>query len=267
MRLSLVLALIAGVNAHFLWLQTDTSAHTCTMTFGETAAAGNSQFLDMLLNITHAGTQQVGSATPTPLKFTKKEVGSGNAIAIAPTSATAPFLLEATADFGVFSEGGGAPRLLKYYANSDRVIYPNDWFGINAISKSMLEVTLRDPYTNQGPTTYSSLDNMHPASAAGDQCPPGDAWFDGEACVVAMAQFNQTLISREAGVNITTFGSDGTKLGTYWTPDGIVILRFPNSTSSMYASVNYQEMRSGSVDAEHFDFIDHWATTSAILRR
>merc|ERR1711865_1157153 len=68
------------------------------------------------------------------------------------------------------------------------VIHPNDWFGINAISKSMLEVTLRDPYTNQGPTTDSSLDDRHPASAAGDQCPPGDAWFDGEACVVAMAQ-------------------------------------------------------------------------------
>jgi len=116
---------------------------------------------------------------------------------------------------------------------------------------------------------------------AEDQCPPGVAWYKGEACVVAVVQFNQSLITAKEGVNVTTFGTDGSKLRTAWTPDGVVILRFPSFNSSnasdsnslkngsipLFASVKYREEKTGRVGEDHYAFIDHLATASSSLTR
>ena len=113
-----------------------------------------------------------------PLTFTKRDVGSG--IAVAAITTTAPFLLQAIADLGVFAGGGEQPRLLKYYANADRAEHPNDWYSIQKLSTATLDVTLRDPYMAH-PGQNGEIDVAAGHTQSEFQCPTGDAWYEGEA--------------------------------------------------------------------------------------
>lgn len=158
-----------------------------------------------------------------------------------------PFLLEA----GANSSAGR----VQYYASADRVTTPNDWFAIQDSATNAFEVTLRDPYMHL--EDMSLLGDQRPSC---DQCPPGAAWYQGDACLIAVVRFNQSLFG--CPVNLTTFAL-GKTLRTAILPAaalGVVIIRVPNASVSntTYASVSYTEEKSG---------VTHIATTSTLLQR
>ena len=218
-----------------------------------------------------------GNLTATALNFTVVKSGilgmDAELVAQIPPSVKSPYVLEGSATWGYFKEGE-SPSLLRYYLSADKVLRPNDWFGIQDLAKSELEITLRDPYMKQLPSQVlgraaSRLRGSGgPLDPSGDQCPPGAPFSGGGFCIVAVVRFNGTLVDGLGGVNVTTFSANGTKLGTAFTPDGVVILRYPNSSAvGMYASVNYREQRNGTIDGKRYEFVDHWATTFATLQR
>merc|ERR1712086_324966 len=66
----------------------------------------------------------------------------------------APFLLEASAVVPKVKDG----TLVKYWANADRVVRPNDWFEVQDEAKAELEITLRDPWMKQPAASSQQMD-------------------------------------------------------------------------------------------------------------
>ena len=148
------------------------------------------------------------------------------------------------------------------------VTHPNDWFDIQDSAKNLFEITLRDPYVKyaaRNPSDQqghewrglSSVGNDRPAA---DQCPRGAAWYKGDACVIAVVRFNQSLV--EENLTLTTF-LEGKALRTAQVPAeamGVVILRLPLSKENVtFASAVFTETQKNEGN--------HIATTSVKLQR
>ena len=170
--------------------------------------------------------------------------------------------------FGIF-RGGPQPALLKYYSNADVVTKPNDWFQVQDLASSQLEITLRDPWMKQPNWARGDAGQAPLGNGPGDQCPHGSPWYQGGACVIAVVRFNGTL--HTADMNITVFGANGSQVGSGFWPGaamGVAIVRLPISATNLtFASVNYREPRGGAYDGEKYAVVDHWATTSFLLQR
>lgn len=172
--------------------------------------------------------------------------------------------------------------LLIYTASASEPTRPSDWIiedierGLSRHSEpfARLEISLRDPFMSGALPGEGVLAPPLPASNTGaDQCPPGVAWHDGDACVVAVVRFNGTILSEP--VNITTYasvdGQAGTALRTTQTSGGVTILRLPPAAkvgaTFYYAKVKHVERRGGRYQGQDFSLIGHYATTSTILQR
>ena len=147
---------------------------------------------------------------------------------------------------------------------------PNDWFGVQPLARSMLEITLRDPWMKQaGHSEGEERALAGVGGSAGDQCPRGTPWYQGDACLIAVVRFNGTL--QTSAMNITLFAGNGSKIRTGFWPGsamGVAIVRLPTSVSNLtFASVNYREPHGGTHKGQSYDFVDHWATTSVVLQR
>jgi len=267
-------------SSHFIWLVTN--EQTATLTFSETAGSpGPKMLLDMVANKSHLWAQ-TSKTTRSALRLREQTDSPEAAALVSALTLKPPYLLEAFCTFGIF--GPHSNELLKYYANADAVTRPNDWFGVQDMSKAELEITLRDPWMIKSPATafssavpmaimreifptrlHSSGSDMPP----GYQCPQGESTFKGDACVVAVVRFNGELIS--ADCNVTTYASNGTKIGTTFLPasaSGVALVRVPLAHNGLaFASVNYRQPKSGTYNGQPYETIDHWATTSLHLKR
>jgi hypothetical protein len=127
------------------------------------------------------------------------------------------------------------------------------------LNNPLFEVTLRDPHMHF-PNTMPNTTLGHGQRPSSDQCPPGVAWYQGDACLVAVVRFNQSLFGLP--VNLTTYAL-GKELRTATLEAaamGVAIIRVPNASVSntSYAAVRYTEGKSG---------VTHIATTTTLLQR
>lgn len=154
-------------------------------------------------------------------------------------------------------------------------------FDIQDRLQNKFEITMRDPYMNEGSLEEGSLaphwDTIQARLArlkeSGDECPPGSESWEGDACVVAVIRFDQALAA--IPMNVTTFdGETGEKINTTFVAaneTGVVILKVPvgegGALRRIFASVNYREDKPGTFGGTDYDFVDHWATTSGQFAR
>jgi len=137
----LIMATLVAVDANLLWILSNITTDEILLNFGESMAApGDYKSLDRIINITHTAIQPISSTVRTPITFIKED-GFG----VAKLGVTSPYLLEASASYGISKKSGEEAILLQYYASADMVQKPHDWFGINQISRNMLEVKESKP--------------------------------------------------------------------------------------------------------------------------
>jgi hypothetical protein len=194
-----------------------------------------------------------------------------------------PFYLGLECDFGIFNEDPSKPvSNLKYYATSSVVGKPNDWMLLQDfdVATKGFEITIRDPYM-EGPKEDVSTDVREGlkigdnAPPNPDQCKPGVAVEDNAACVVVVVRYKGKNHAKD--MNVSIWDSDGEKLQTAFVPKeyyGVFIAKIPIPSEgpgrkfyTAYASVQYVEPKSGTIDGEKYDNIDHWATTHARIYR
>lgn len=250
---------------HFVWLRESLDSNA-VITFNEKAGVPGPAFLlSMVANKINLSTHDEAGGQQALALSTLNTTG-GSAELVAHLNVQRPFSLELAATFGIWPPGAAKPSLLKYYANSNMVTKPNDWFLVQDWSgQTGLEITIRDPWMNS-----SLVDLGAGARGNGDECKPhGGPTQDGAACVVSVIRFNGELLA--ADVNLTTFTSSGAKLNATHSPDGVTILKVPLDVSKdfteVFASVNYREHVSGEYNGDKYFFVDHWATTYARIHR
>lgn len=149
------------------------------------------------------------------------------------------------------------------------------------------EITIRDPYMDTNTTGDVTAKGMADAVAAmawesssvlatEDQCDAGFSTEDGDACVVAVIRLDGELPDDSVAetMSVTTFDGDSGDLIS--TADcgacgGVLILKVPmnddGSPRRVFAKVQYIEMVNGTFSGEAYDYVDHWATTSADIVR
>eukprot|EP00937_MAST-01D_sp_MAST-1D-sp2_P000543 g543.t1 len=176
-----------------------------------------------------------------------------------PAGLGAAYVLEAA---GAGGGGGGGTRL----ASCDAVDEPHAWVDVQGLATSPLEITLRDPYMalpngTLAPRPHAAtarLLQLAALSTADNQCPQGVATFEGDACVVAVARCNGTLL---AGANITTWSADAELLNVSTSEYGVTIVRVPDDAGAHAGGSQprafFASTGTGSM----------WATTSAVLQR
>lgn len=255
-----VLASLHGARGHFLWLREGSTSESAIVTFGERAGVPESSAMlamvantSVFLQTSNDGRVQVPlSVTYLPDRMAELQSN--------PLPAEPPFSLELSATFGVFAEGPAAPRLLKYWANADRVHVREEW-------------PLVEPWSGNEGLEILLLTPPIPSKQAlkGDQCShSGAEQSNGSTvCVKGVVRYQKRAIP---SANITTFMHDGSKLGTAITDkNGFALLRYPLAATNsppfteVFASVNFHEQQSGEYKGKHYEFVDHWATTYARL--
>ena len=282
-----VVWLIMLSHGHLLWLKTTPNSSVAVVTFGENGMPGAADLLDDVQNQTHLSLQPLASKQPSlPLALSRLHIAGkctgGDfkkddpcAELVAPFAAVPPYVLSLNSTFGIFPSMEPPhplqPSLLQYYSNADQPTKPNDWFAIQAAEPNAFDITIRDPYMT---TTSTDLHidgwwGEHGRSASitmpGDQCPAGHATYNGSACVVAVVRFKGALLG---SVTISTFTDDGKVLSTTTSPSGVSILAVPLVPGRLnFAQVNHKEAASGTYKGKKYECIEHWATTSATLRR
>ena len=272
-----LLCLIACVNAHMMWLYDSClNAPGCTQpkavaTFAESAgSAGPLALLETVKNRTVVQVRGVsGTSQPTNLTLAVELLGEEGAGLTANIPVSPPFLMQLSTTYGIYQG-----KLLMYTASASEPTRPSDWLAIqSADTASGLEISVRDPFMSSGVAGEGVLAPPLPTTKSpGDQCPPGLAWHNGDACVVAVVRFNGRLL--DAAVNISTYvsedGEAGTLLRTSVTSGGVTVLRLPpagKGATFYYAQVNYVEAHNGTYNGTSYTAINRWATTSAILQR
>lgn len=253
------------VSAHFLWLK-ERGLSEAVVTFDEKAGVpGPAFFLPMVQD--KISMSLVNASGTVKLQLAAQNTSGGNAELTTAIDSAPPFSLKLASTFGIFNEDPAKPTaLLKYYSNADLVTTPNDWFKVQDWNmQEGLEVTIRDPWMKR-PTAEHGLRLGDP----GDECKAGGGpEQDGEACVVAVVRFNGQLL--EGNVSLTTFVSNGTKLRSTTSTQGVTILKVPLDASlaftEIFASANYRESSAGTYGGKNYSFVDHWATTYARLAR
>ena len=279
-----MLWLVMLSHGHFLWLKTTPNRSVAVVTFGENGTPGAADLLDDVQNQTRLSIQPVAS-TSSPLVLSRLPTPGNNctggdfkkddpcAELVATFTAAPPYVLSLNSTFGIFPSMEPPhplqPSLLQYYSNADQPTKPNDWFAIQAAEENAFDITIRDPYMTSNTSTDQRWWAAHGRSASvsmpGDQCPAGHATYNGSACVVAVVRFKGALMG---GVAINTFAADGKALATTSSPSGVSILAVPLEPGGLtFAQVNHKEVVSGTYKGKKYECIEHWATTSATLRR
>mmetsp|Transcript_101302 Transcript_101302/g.180033 ORF Transcript_101302/g.180033 Transcript_101302/m.180033 type:complete len:271 (-) Transcript_101302:234-1046(-) len=252
-----VLLSAVPISAHFLWLResNDTSPYA-VVTFGERAGIPESgAMLDLVAKKTHVFLQS--SNDPAfELPIAVENVSGGNAeLASSPLPVEPPFSLELAATFGVFTEGPQPPRLLKYWANADRVNVVDEWELVQTWGRADgLKILL-----------------MVADQKAPEQCKPGVEAAASTVCIHALVSYDGQAL---ANASITTFSSEGSRVGSAVSDkNGMALLKYPvvpgssEAFTDVYAAVNHHELVSGQYDGKKYDFVDHWATSNARLPR
>eukprot|EP00931_Biecheleriopsis_adriatica_P077340 TRINITY_DN50928_c0_g1_i1.p1 TRINITY_DN50928_c0_g1~~TRINITY_DN50928_c0_g1_i1.p1 ORF type:complete len:296 (+),score=41.64 TRINITY_DN50928_c0_g1_i1:62-889(+) len=248
------------VHGHFLWLRESSATESAVVTFGERAGVPeSSEMLALVANLTSVYLQRADNDRgQVPMSTIKLPGGMAELRSDIPLPAQAPYSLELSATFGVFAEGPEPPRLLKYWANADRVNVGDEWPLVEEWSgKDGLEIILLS----------GSLQGQ-PRSEA--QCSePGIVAGGSVACVMSMVRYRKATLE---GANITTFAGNGSKIGTAVSgKSGFTLLAYPLSSTreleftEVFASANYHEQGSGSYSGKSYEFTDHWATTYSRL--
>ena len=183
------------------------------------------------------------------LPFELQQEGVGKGAFASKIEASPPYALETSLPYGIFH----GDSYLKYYTCASTVTTQNDWFDVQDWHTNKFEITLRDPYGK-----YAAA-----GTREGDQCPRGIHAVDGVPCVLGVIRFDGELI--DFPVNVTTFTGAGEEIATTGNSDGVVILKVPEG--QVFASVNYKEQAPGTVDGKDYKYIDHWATTYAVIKR
>ena len=256
------------VRSHFVWQTND--VNTTALTFSENGQASDASLLFRLVeNKTQMNATGCTYPPPGPQTLTLQEHtandGTGKLVAQIPSWLGAPYALETFVPFGIFSEGGPT-ALLQYYTTAPMVTEPNDWFVVQDVLRNRLEITIRDPYMNGVRGTIGLPGGLGEDQ---DECTSGESSEGGDACVVAVVRFDGELISSPA--NVTTFDATGAEIATAECDNGVLILKVPMGRKAaprkVFARVNVKEMTPGSLDGKDYQFIDHWATTSADIAR
>jgi len=223
------------------------------VTFGELAGVPEAAaMLDLVAQKTHVFLQS-SNDQPFELPVAVENISGGNAeLASSPLPVRPPFSLELAATFGVFAEGPQPPRLLKYWANADRVNVVEEWELVK---------------------TWGRADGLKILLLAAEQSSPSQcqpAATGSAACVHALVSYHGQAL---ANASITTFSSQGSRLGSAVSDkNGMALLKYPMVPASseaftdIYAAVNYHELVSGQYDGKRYDFVDHWATSYSRLK-
>ena len=178
-----------------------------------------------------------------------------------PPDLAPPYAMESFVPYGIFTESGPT-SLLQYYTSASEVSTPNDWFAVQDDLKNLFEVTLRDPYMKADGTGVGSKVSSF-AFVDDGGCPNGSRSKDGMACVVAVVRFDGSPST--VPLNVTVFDSEGSALGVTECV-GACNVKVPMEGRA-YAAVQYKEMKPGTYDGEEYEYVDHWATTTAIIER
>lgn len=252
-------------KGHFLWLREDQGGNA-VVTFGEQAGVpGALAFLTMVAGKTKVHERDAQGTREVALTVRNSTAAVG--VLAGELGATSPpFGLRLDATFGLFRTA-----LLQYWGSADVVSEPEDWPKVQDWAPSRgLEITIRDPWAKRPGGGWEGHAVAPRLADPGDQCSPDAGPFeDGDACVTAMIRFNGRL--SVAGVDVTTFGPEGTRLRTTMSQTGVVVLKVPyNKAASftpVWAMVNYREDAPGEYEGQSYTTVDHWATTYARLRR
>lgn len=281
-----LLILVAGAKAHFIWLrdsclgQAGCFSGRAVVTFAEAAGSAESpKLLKMVKNKTHVFVQNSHHSKRAELALTEEISGEEGAQLAASIPFSPPFSMTLSTVFGLF--GPKNSSLLVYTASASEPTRPSDWLSIQRIDAhnaradvfARLSIDLRDPFMSGAVPGEGVLAPPLPVTNSNaDECAPGVAWQDDDACVVAVVSFNGTILA--AAVNISLYvsvdGQAGTHLRTVETRGGVTVVRLPprvTGATFYYAKVNFLEPRAGIYESKPFTSIDHWATTSAILDR
>ena len=282
------LALVPSASAHFMWMWN--ASGTCSVTFNEQAGVASPVTgpagIDLVADKTQVWVQ--GTAAGAKKQYIElgiEPLGEEGVMLAAAIPAVPPFAMELRTEFGIYGGGGSGGggggggghggKLLIYYSSAPSVQRPSDWFAVQDASPSTdgLQITIRDANMLGGTAGEGVLGPPFPAEPSpADQCPPGIAWHEGEACVVAVVRFNGTLLT--APHNITTYvsenGNPAQTIRVAQTRGGVTVLRLPPrgfGAELYYASVNHIEPRAGTYNGTTYHTVDHWATTSTTLHR
>jgi len=154
--------------------------------------------------------------------------------AAVPTDVVAPFLLESYVPFGLFDGEGHTPvHNLIYHTAVPVVKSPDDWNLIEQLAQNLFEITIRDL---RGTDANS---------------------------VQAVVRLNGTHLLGKT--NVTTFdGETGGRLGVFETSGGIATLDIPEG-KRVFATAKYVDNTPGFIDGALYAYVEHWASTSAVL--
>ena len=273
--------LASSSNATVMWLRVENGSAVAT--FSATAGgAGEEAPLAQVANKTDVYAEPATSAKPpkspfAPLAMTTTPMGGGGFGLIHNLAVHPPFTLRLNCTSGL--DPAKPERLLKYHASADAVMRPSGWAAVQSTSAAIfgahahaLSITLRDPYMSGalGGEGIAIGPPFPAAPSSADQCPPAQAWHDGDACVVAVVRFAGALLT--APVNISTFastgpGGTGLEYKHALSAGGVTILRVPAAATMVFARVLHTEAVNGTYAGRPYAEIAHWATTSAVLRR
>ena len=239
----LLLLLGAGGEAHYMWMRNgcvhvgkECTSPRAVITFAETAgSASGLELIDLVKNRTNVTVSSNDGHWSLNSQLEVGIVGEEGADLTAPIPARAPFSLQLTTTFGLYPPGN--PSLLIYTASASEPMRPSDWLAIDTYRThrgddgqhgARLDISLRDPFMSSAVPGEGVVTPPLPMTASpADQCPPGVAWADDDACVVAVVRFNGTLL--KVPHNITTYisidGEAGTLLRTAETLGGLTVLR------------------------------------------
>mmetsp|Transcript_18419 Transcript_18419/g.36820 ORF Transcript_18419/g.36820 Transcript_18419/m.36820 type:complete len:126 (+) Transcript_18419:269-646(+) len=114
-------------------------------------------------------------------------------------------------------------------------------------------------FTESGPTSL-----LQYYTSASEVSTPND-WFavQDDLKVVAVVRFDGSPST--VPLNVTVFDSEGSALGVTECV-GACNVKVPMEARA-YAAVQYKEMKPGTFDGEEYEYVDHCATTTAIIER
>jgi len=205
-----VVALLGNVQpaaTHYLWQSNDDGGEiTTTLTFSESAGQPGADYvLQMIVNMTEVYAR--GTVNSSMQELSTVESGSALVADIPGELRGMAYALESKVPYGLF-DIDGQTVLLRYWASAPAVTTPNDWFDVQDILANTFEVTLRDPYMNDGNQVAATMAKPPPkstdsafclavASNSGCCLACGYLWSEDGACVTETAADNAYCLSLE----------------------------------------------------------------------
>jgi len=184
--------------------------------------------------------------------------------------------MELMATYGVIEHEepcATAPCLLRVFASASAVQRPHDWFGVQKASNNTgLEITLRDPFMVGAMPGEGVLGPPFPLETSpGNQCPLGQAWQDGDACVIAVVKLNGTLLGSNHTIHtyVANKGGAAQKVGEVEARGGVTVVSLPRTAKDQtyYARVVHKHKQWGIYKGTAYEETLYEATTSTVLSR